>query len=406
MQKEAEFTRKMKRTHTIWLPDMLHYHNELLQAAFLRCDYHLEILPEYENLAKYPLPFISNDYCYPSILILGQVLAHVQSGNCDVARAAFMEPQTGGACRAGNIYCSMIQCLHKIGLSQVPVISLNAFGKEKHRGFTITPHLLFAAVAAVCYSDLLMLLFQQVRPYEIERGAAKQCHEKWIAVLAEDIRNGRNISRAKRKKRYQEMVEDFAAIPVRKKKLSKVGITGEIYMKFSPIGNAHLEDYLYRSDIDYRMGGFINYVIYLVDSELEKGVGKPFRKIYLSVLSYLKGIQKDLYDVVAASAVFKPDALFEDMKKRAGEFLNSGCNMGDGWLIAAEVADLINQGYDHILMLHPFGCLVSHVCIRGILKKLHAAFPGVSIQAVEYDYDSSKTLRESRILLGLGELTL
>lgn len=408
--KEAEFTKTMKKTHTIWLPDMLHYHNELLQAAFLRCGYRLEILPEYENLAAYSLPLISNDYCYPSILILGQVLAFIQSGDCDIAYAAFMEPQTGGACRAGNIYCSMIQCLRKIGLSQVPVISLNAFGKEKHRGFSITPSLLFGAVAAVCYGDLLMLLLQQVRPYEMQRGAANQCRAKWIDILTEDIKCGRNISKAKRKKRYQEIVKDFAAIPVRKKKLTKVGITGEIYMKFSPIGNDHLEDYLYRSDYDYRMGGFINYVVYLVDSELEKvrmqGAGKHVQQVYLSVLSYLEGIQRDLYDVVAASEVFKPDALFAKMKKNAVRFLDGGCNTGDGWLIAGEVVDLISQGYDHILILHPFGCLVSHVCIRGILKKLHTAFPGVSIQAVEYDYDSSKTLRESRILLGLGNYNL
>lgn len=405
--REAEFTRTMKKTHTIWLPDMLHYHNELLQAAFLRCGYRLEILPEYENLAKYPLPFISNDYCYPSILILGQVLAFVQSGDCDIAHTAFMEPQTGGACRAGNIYHSMIQCLRKNGLPQVPVISLNAFGNEKHSGFTITPALLFGAVAAVCYGDLLMLLLQQTRPYEAEQGEANRCRKKWLGILTEDIKAGRNISRAKRKERYKEMIEDFKNIPLRKKKLTKVGITGEIYMKFSPIGNDHLEDFLYRSAYDFRLGGFINYAVYLVDGELMKarmqGANKLIQKGYLFVLSYLKKIQKDLYDAVAASGVFQPDMLFTEMKEGAAKFLNSGCSTGDGWLIAGEVIDLISQGYDHILILHPFGCLVSHVCIRGILKKLHEAFPDVMIQAVEYDYDSSKALRESRILLGLSD---
>lgn len=403
--REAEFTKKMKKTHTIWLPDMLHYHNALLQAAFARCGYRLEILPEYDHLAKYPLPYISNDYCYPSILILGQVLAFIRSGDCDIHHAAFMEPQTGGACRAGNIYHSMIQCLQKIGFPQVPVISLNAFGAEKHRGFSITPRLLFAAVAAVCYGDLLMTLLQQTRPYEAKEGEAKRCFGKWMDILAEDLESGRYISRAKRKERYKEIVEDFDKIPIQERKRKKVGITGEIYMKFSPIGNAHLENYLEQAGYAYRMGGFVNYAIYVVDGELEKacmqGAGRMQKKAYQAVLSYLKRIQKDLYDAVASSCICRPDALFDEMKANAVKFLNSGCCTGDGWLIAGEVIDLISQGYGHILILHPFGCLVSHVCIRGILKKLHAAFPGVTIQAVEYDYDSSKALRESRIMLGL-----
>lgn len=386
---------------------MLHYHNELLQAAFLACDYQLEIMPEYKNLAKYALPFISNDYCYPSILILGQVIALVTSGDCDIGHSAFMEPQTGGACRAGNIYHSMIRCLLKIGHPEVPVISLNAFGEERHKGFSITPKLFVGAEAAVCYGDLLMMLLQQVRPYEKQRGEAEMCRDKWIGILSEDILKGRNISTFGRKKRYAEIVSDFANIPREERKLKKVGIAGEIYMKFSPIGNEHLEDFLKGINCEYRLGGFINYVIYLVDSELEKecaqSAREAYKRVYQAILRYLKKIQKDLYQAVEAYDIFKPDASFDEIKEAAEEFINSGCNVGDGWLIAGEVVDLISQGYEHILILHPFGCLVSHVCIRGILKKLHAKFPHVDIQAVEYDYDSSKTLRESRILLGLGK---
>lgn len=180
MIQRAEFTKAMKKTHKIWLPDMLHYHNELLQAAFFSCGYQLEIMPEYKSLAKYALPLISNDYCYPSILILGQVLALVASEDFDIGHTAFMEPQTGGACRAGNIYNSMIRCLSKIGHPEIPVISLNAFGAEKHRGFSITPGLFMGAAAAVCYGDLLMMLSQQVRPYEKTRSEAEKCRQKWI----------------------------------------------------------------------------------------------------------------------------------------------------------------------------------------------------------------------------------
>lgn len=403
----AEFTKAMKKTHKIWLPDMLHYHNELLQAAFFSCGYQLEIMPEDKNLAKHALPLISNDYCYPSVLILGQVLALAKSEDFDIGHAVFMEPQTGSACRAGNIYHSMIRCLIKIGHPEVPVISLNAFGAEKHKGFSITPRLFVGAEAAVCYGDLLMMLLQQVRPYEKRCGEAEACRDKWISILSEDILNGRNISSAKRKKRYGEIVEDFQKIPLEKRRCKKVGIAGEIYMKFSPIGNEHLEDFLKQIGCEYRLGGFLNYVIYLVDSELEKECAQNARKTYIQVyqiiLRYLKKIQKELYLPVDASGVFRRDALFDDIKESSRKIINSGCNVGDGWLIAGEVLDLISQGYEHILILHPFGCLVSHVCIRGIMKKLHAEFPHIDIQAVEYDYDSSKALRESRILLGLGK---
>ncbi len=404
--KRVEFTKAMKHTHTILLPDMLHYHNELLQAAFSAGGYHLEILPEETNLHGYALPYINSDYCLPTVLILGQVLAAVRSGRFDPERIAFMEPQTGGACRAGNIYNSIIHSLKKAGYSQIPVISLNAFGKEKHAGFTITPKLLFCAIAAVCFGDLLMTLYQQVRPYECRRGEAKACLERWNKKLCEDILAGKHISGRKRKEQYRQIVREFAKIPVEERSIRSVGITGEIYMKFSPIGNRHLEQFLQTQDCAYRMGGFVNYAIYLVDSELEDqrlcGSGQMIQKAYGTVFHYLTRIQQDINQSIAEESRFVPDADFVKMKELAAPVIDRGCHTGDGWLVAAEVADLAEKGYRNILIVHPFGCLVSHVCERGIMKKLHERYPDVNIQTVEYDYDSTRALLESRILLGIS----
>ncbi len=401
----AEFTRAMKATHTILLPNMLHYHNALLQAAFDACGYHMEILPEEKNLPDYSLPYINSDYCLPTVLILGQVLAALRSGRFRPDQIAFMEPQTGGACRAGNIYNSIIQCIKKAGYPQIPVISLNAFGEEKHPGFTITPKLLLCAIAAVCFGDLLMTLYQQVRPYECRQGDAKACWENWNRKLCADIMAGKYIF-GKKKERYRQIVRDFAGIPVRDRQIRRVGITGEIYMKFSPIGNEHLEKFLQEQDCAYRMGGFINYAIYLADSEREDrklcGAGRMMMKGYDTVLRYLLRIQHDINRSIAEESRFVPDADFTKMKELAAPVINKGCHTGDGWLVAAEVADLVEKGYENILIVHPFGCLVSHVCERGIMKKLHARYPHVNIQTVEYDYDSARTLRESRILLGIG----
>ncbi|MDE7188386.1 MAG: hypothetical protein K2O13_12905, partial [Lachnospiraceae bacterium] len=186
----------------------------------------------------------------------------------------------------------------------------------------------------------------------------------------------------------------------------RVGITGEIYIKFSPIGNEHLEYFLQEQDCAYRMGGFINYAIYIVDSEQENqklcGAGRAMLKMYDAVIRYLSRIQHDMNQSIAEESRFVPDADFAQMKKMAAPIIHSGCHTGDGWLVAAEVADLIEKGYENILIVHPFGCLVSHVCGRGIVKKLHERYPNVNIQTVEYDYDSARTLRESRIMLGIS----
>lgn len=402
----AEFTKAMKATHTILLPDMLHYHNALLQAAFASCGYRVEILPEEKNLPAYSLPCISSDYCFPTVLIIGQVLAALQSGQFQANQIAFMEPQTGGACRAGNIYNLMIACLKKAGYSQIPVISLNAFGKEKHAGFTITPKLLLGAIAAVCFGDLLMTLYQQVRPYECRTGEAKRCWERWNRKVCKDILAGKNIFGKKRRERYRQIVRDFAGIPVKDRKIRRVGITGEIYIKFSPVGNEHLEQFLEEQGCAYRMGGFINYAIYTVDSDLENrklcGAGPMERRAYEAVIRYLIRMQQDINRSVAEGNRFLPDADFTEMKEMAAPVISRGCHTGDGWLVAAEVSDLAEKGCESILIVHPFGCLVSHVCERGIMKKLHERYPHVNIQTVEYDYDSAHALRESRILLGIN----
>lgn len=404
--KGAEFTKRMRQTHTIFLPDMLGYHNELLKAAFAGAGYRLEIMSEETGLADGSLPYISGDYCYPTILILGQMLATVKSGKWETEKIAFMEPQAGGACRAGNIYDLMIETLKRAGYGNIPVISLNAFGEEKHEGFFITPALLLRAAAAVCYGDLLMTLLQQVRPYERKKGTANACYLRWQRKLANDIKSGRHLSRRERKKWYREIAASFSQIKTEKRKLAKVGIAGEIYIKFSKLGNEQLEDFLQLHNCDYRMNGFVNYIIYIVDSERQNrqlGGASPALIRFLDFLiHYLEGLQEDMSQALQERG-FQADADFRELLEMAEPIVARGCNTGDGWLIAGETADLIKKGCDHILIVHPFGCLVSHVCERGILKKLHAAYPDVAIQTIEYDYDTAKTLRESRVLLGIHQ---
>ncbi|MDE6925245.1 MAG: 2-hydroxyacyl-CoA dehydratase [Acetatifactor sp.] len=402
----ATFTRQMKKTHTILLPQMLEYQSPFLKAAFEGSGYHFEIMQGSRQLRQKALRYINNDFCYPGILILGQVLDEIESGRYPLDRIAFMEPQTGGACRAGNYYYTIIRTLEKCGQPQIPVISLNYKGQEKHPGFRITLPLLLSAVTAVCYGDLIMSLCQQVRPYECEQGETERVKERLEKELMEQIRCHRNLAGPGRRKMYRYILDAFDRIPVRSVKKQKVGITGEIYMKFCSLGNHGLEHFLEERGCECVMGGFVNYAIYCMDSERRSHVvncgGKLLLKGYDLLVSCLEHVQEELYGEVEKHGRFTIDHSFAELKKRAENTVGVDCITGDGWLVAAEAASAIDRGCRNVLITHPFGCLVSHVSERGILKVLRKHYPGVNIQTIEYDYDSSDTLLESRILMGLG----
>lgn len=400
----------MKKTHTIFLPQMLEYHSVFLEAAFEGSGYHLKVMQGGCCLKERALRYISSDFCYPGILIIGQVLELLESGKYPTDRIAFMEPQAGGSCRAGNYYHTILRTLEKCG-QQIPVISLNYKGLERHSGFRITLPLLLSAITAVCYGDLIMSLYQQTKPYECESGQTDTVRRQLEQQLAARIRNHNGIYRntgCRRRAVYRYILDTFSNIPQKQEKKKMVGITGEIYIKYSSLGNHGLENYLISQNCQYRMGGFINYAIYVLDSDAQnyllQAKSAIFRPVYETAIAYLKKIQIELYDEVRKHGRFLIDPPFDQLKKSAEGIIDYGCNTGDGWLVAAETAAAIEQGCRHVLILHPFGCLISHVCERGIIKKLKNRYPDVNIQTIEFDYDSSDTLRESRILLGLSEM--
>ena len=396
------FTKEMKKTHTIYMPDMLHYHNDLLIAAFSFGGYKLAIVPEYKEIPTQLLGLVNSGYCTCAMDIIGNLMGFVMDKNTDCSSIAILEPQAGGACRAGNYYNLIIQCLKKSGFN-IPVLSLNFMGEEQHPGFRINIRMLLAAVSAVCYGDILMSLYQQIRPYEKNPGDTKKVHEKWIKRLSDDISKGKNIFF--REKIYQALIDDFKSIPRfshEEKPLKKVGVAGEIYIKYSPIGNRHLEEFLAKNEMEYRYEGFLNYCIYVVYTQMksdEMNLASRFALgVYKWLISYMIRIQMKIGKNLEKNG-FIADGCFEKMKEKAGQILNEYCNIGDGWLVLAEAMELLEKGYDKILIVHPFGCLVSHVAERGVLKKLRKMYPKANINTIEYDYDQSQTLRESRIML-------
>lgn len=414
------FTRRDKRNRTILLCEMLEYHNVFLEAAFRGDGYSFEVLKNSVKDRNAALRYISNDYCYPTVLIIAQFMEYLESGERGPGEVAFMEPQAGGACRAGNIYNLLQRVLYKKyrqgmeGYGSIPVISLNFRGQEKHSGFRVTPRLLTGAIAAVCYGDLIMCLYQQVKPYEEVPGETDRVRAQVEEKLCRAILAHKN-GRKSRLQGYHYAIERFGEIPLRREKKRRVGITGEIYMKFSRLGNDDIERFVLDHGGEPYSGGFINYCIYLMDAEcyMAKRYGNggkvgqwrdgAEKKVCDALLRYLCRLQRELFACIAEGGRFDTDLGFAELKEKTAGIIDYGCNTGDGWLIAAEVVQYVEKGCKSVLILHPFGCLVSHVCERGILQRLHQRYPDVNIQTVEYDYDQSKTLRESRVLLALQE---
>lgn len=403
---EGVFTKAMKKTHTILLPQMLEYHSPFLQAAFEGSGYRFAVMQGGKSLKNKAHRYINSDYCYPGVLIVGQFLDALENGKYPPDKIAFMEPQAGGACRAGNYYHVIRNTMKKCGHAQVPVISLNYKGMEKQPGFRITPRLFLNAMAAVCFGDLVMSLYQQVKPYECRKGETDGVRGELEASLAARLRKG-CLRKKGRLAAYRHILERFGQIPVSRQPKKRVGISGEIYIKFSSLGNHRLEDYLDRQNCQIFMGSFVNYCIYVLDSDYRSYMADRTRPVlgagYEAALGYLKRVQGEMYLAVKEHGRFETDLAFDELKKKAENISGCDCITGDGWLVAAEAAEAIEKGCRHVLIVHPFGCLVSHVCERGILNRLRSLYPHANIQTIEYDYDSSDTLRESRIQMALGE---
>ena len=421
--KRAEFTKAMRSTHTIYMPNMLPYHGQLFRAAFRFAGYRLKIVPEAGQYPAETYSTVSQDYCSPGIHIIGNALALVKeleqkqpcslrcSGGSEL-RIAFLEPQSGGICKAGNLYHALINSLQRAGYPEIPVISLNPHAKELHSGFRIGPRLLAAAFVSVLYSDLLMQLTLQIRPYEKIPGSTDRRHRKWLRFLSEKISRGQCL--VFRKKIIRRIIEDYGKIPLEKRTERRTsdqvraGISGEIYSKCAPSGNRDLEKVLQEQGLEYRIGGFLNYLIYIVYTERKiRRNGGKIRWYYalfcLALQKFMEHAQRELCAEMRRAG-YVCDSEFRIMERYAAEILSTDYNIGDGWLTAAEAADYIRSGYRNVLLCHPFTCLVSHVGSRGVIKNLKKRYPEARITSIEYDIYGSRAMLDSRVMMAVSPL--
>ncbi len=402
----VEFTKDMM-DYTILAPNMLDIHFSLLINVFGQYGYKVELLKnDGRTVVDEGLKLVHNDTCYPALLVIGQLIDALNTGKYDPNKTALMITQSGGGCRASNYIHLLRKALKKAGYPQIPVISLNLSGLEKNSGFKIRLSMALKMLSSVIYGDLIMLLKNQVEPYEVNKGDAERLTQKWITDISANLSKGKGYSYFEIKKALPEITKTFAAIPVKDIKKTKVGVVGEIYVKYSPLANNHLEEFLFGQDCEVMVPGLMGFINFKVDNRLEdiKLYGGNFfkKKAMQIAMWYLAKIEKNLNDAAAAYGNFNVPAPYAHIKKMCTEIIGAGCKMGEGWLLTAEMMELIESGYGNIVCAQPFGCLPNHIVGKGMIRKLKEMYPQSNIVPIDYDPGATKVNQENRIRLMLA----
>ncbi|MEZ3454325.1 MAG: 2-hydroxyacyl-CoA dehydratase [Oscillospiraceae bacterium] len=393
----------MKQTHTILIPDMLPIHFGLIMEIFRAGGYKMELLTtSTRSVVDEGLKHVHNDTCYPALLVIGQFIDALKSGKYDVNKVALLISQTGGGCRASN-YIHLLRKALDEEFPQIPVLSLNFSGLEKDSGFKITAGMFLQMLYAVLYGDLLMSLYNTCRAYELNKGDSKAVLEKWQDKIAELFRKG---GYRKTKRLYREILADFSQIKRTKEKKVRVGIVGEIYVKYSPLANNHLEDFLISEGCEPVVPAFLDFCLYCAVNTVNDGKIYNFStnttKIFGIAYKLIYGMQKQMIRIVKEHGEFDPPHDFEDLRAYADKYMHQGVKMGEGWLIPAEMAALAHGGVENIICTQPFGCLPNHIVAKGMSRVIKEAFPQANIVAVDYDPGATRVNQENRIKLMLA----
>ncbi len=403
----VEFTMEMKRSYSILAPDMLPIHFTFIKKIFNDYGYNMEILKNTgKSVVDCGLKYVHNDTCYPALLVIGQFIDALESGAYDTSRVALMITQTGGGCRASNYIHLLRKALKKAGYGHVPVISLNLSGLEKNSGFKFTLAMLRKTLAGIIYGDLLMLLKNQTEPYECEQGASQKAVDYWIDNLTTQFHNKKGLSLPDVRNNLNNIAEYFASIDAVRTSKTKVGVVGEIYVKYAEIANNSLEKFLLSQGCEVMVPGLMGFMLFKLDNRIEdiKLYGGSFIKgaILKRVMKYFLDLEKAIGDSVKAFPVFTPPGEYFHLKHLVDGVVGHGNKMGEGWLLTAEMLELCEQGYENIVCAQPFGCLPNHIVGKGMIRKIRSIFPASNIVAVDYDPGATKVNQENRIKLMLA----
>ena len=400
------FTPEMKKTHKILIPNMAPVQFRMLAAAMEQAGYTCELLENCgSEVSELGLKYVHNDTCYPALLVIGQFLDALGSGKYDLDHTALIITQTGGGCRASNYIHLLRKALVKAGYPQVPVVSLNFSGLEKDSGFPMTVGFMRKLLAIIYYGDLLVTLRAQTEPYEAEKGAAQAVQEKWLEILCDRIRADRGCSGREVKAAMPGIAADFAKIPVNRVPKVKVGVVGEIYVKYSPLGNNDLEKFLASQDCEVNLPGLMGFVQYCAYNMIETarlyGGDTALRFGAAAVLRFIEGIETVMIRALEQNGYHAP-LPFRELVKLSEGVIGLGNKMGEGWLLTCEMIELVRAGYENIVCAQPFGCLPNHICGKGMINKIRELYPQANITPIDYDPGATRVNQENRIKLMLA----
>ena len=400
------FTKEMKKNYTILCPQMSPIHFDLIEPAVRSCGYNLEVLQNSDRTAvDTGLKYVNNDACYPSLIVVGQIMDALLSGKYDLEHTAVIMSQTGGGCRASNYIGFIRRALERAGMPQIPVISLNANGMETNPGFKITLPLLTKAMQAVVYGDLFMRVLYATRPYEAKAGSANALHEKWKAICIKSLQK-RSLSMAEFNRNIRGIVHDFDELPRRNVQKPRVGIVGEILVKFSPLANNHVVELLEAEGAEAVMPDLLDFLLYCFYNSNFKadnlGGKRSTAHLCNMGISLLEYFRRTCRRELERSTHFLPPARIQDLASMAKHYVSLGNQTGEGWFLTGEMLELIHSGTTNIICTQPFGCLPNHIVGKGVIKGLRASHPEANIIAVDYDPGASEVNQLNRIKLMLS----
>ena len=395
------FTKQMKKDYTILVPQMSPIHWEFLKPAVEKGGYRVEMLPSVDtNAIEEGLKYINNDACYPTIVSLGQVINALKSGRYDLEKTAVVMSQTGGQCRASNYISLLRKALLDLHMEQVPVISLNYGGLEQNPGFAISFSMLKAAGMALVYGDVIMRVLYATRPYEQKAGAAQALYRTWAGRIVKNIEDG---SLRRFGKNIRQIVRDFDALPLTDQKKPKVGVVGEILVKYHPTANNDIVGIIEAEGGEAVVLDLIDFFLYGMYSkkfnyEQLSGTKSAMQKNLLAV-RLIEMFRAGARKALAESRRFSPPIPIEEMAQKAQKITSLGNQCGEGWLLTGEMVELLDSGVENIVCLQPFACLPNHVTGKGMIKALRKYNPLANIAAIDYDPGASNVNQLNRIKL-------
>ena len=399
------FTKEMKKTHTILVPTMLPMHFRFFVEVFRKNGYTCELLEnEGRKAVDAGVKYVHNDACYPSICVIGQFIDALQSGKYDVDHVAVVYMQTGGGCRASNYVSLMRKAFARAGFAQVPIVTINIAGLEKHPGFKVTVPMYRDLLNCCLYADLMMTLRNQCRAREVKKGQTDALCDHWVKKLSKEIWDGK-MRYSHVKENMRQMAADFALIERKPEPPIRVGIVGEIYVKYSPLGNNQLEEFVYKEGAESVVPGLLDFMYYCVynnrlDFELY-GMRSDTRLVWRAVCRYVEKLKDDLNEIIAEPGVFYGFSGYKQFLKMAEEqhCVGMGMKMGEGWLLTSEMLELCEMGVKNIVCCQPFGCLPNHIVGKGMMRPIKARFPDANIVAIDFDPGASRINQENRLKL-------